>query len=52
MKKIVLLLIAVCSGLVANSQTTEGQEKGFFKHLDASLTMGTTGLGLDMATPM
>ena len=52
MKKIVLLLIAVCSGLVANSQTTEGQGKGFFNHLDASLTMGTTGLGLDMATPM
>ena len=52
MKKIVLFFVAICSGLVANAQTSDDQSKGFFKHLDASLTMGTTGLGVDLATPM
>lgn len=52
MKKIVLLFVAICSVLTASAQTSESQEKGFFKHLDASLTMGTTGLGLDVASPM
>lgn len=52
MKKFFLLFIAICSGITAGAQTSEGQEKGYFKHLDASLTMGTTGLGFDLASPM
>ena len=52
MKKIILLCVAICSGLMTSAQTSESQEKGFFKHLDASLTVGTTGLGFDLASPM
>ncbi|MBO4719247.1 MAG: hypothetical protein J5658_05170 [Prevotella sp.] len=52
MKKIILLFVAICSGLVVNAQTSDAQEKGFFKHLDASLTAGSTGLGFDLASPM
>ena len=52
MKKIILLLVAICSGLMSSAQTSESQENGFFKHLDASLTVGSTGLGFDLASPM
>ena len=52
MKKIVLLFVAICYGLTTGAQTSEDQKKGFFKHLDASLTLGTTGLGFDVASPM
>lgn len=52
MKKIYLLLVAICSGLMSSAQTSESQESGFFKHLDASLTLGSTGLGFDLASPM
>ena len=52
MKKLILFLVAICSGLVTSAQSSDSQEKGFFKHLDASLTVGTTGLGIDLASPM
>ncbi len=52
MKKIILLLVVICSGLMSSAQTSESQENGFFKHLDASLTVGSTGLGFDLASPM
>lgn len=52
MKKYILLFVAICSGLVASAQTSDTQEKGYFKHLDTSLTVGSTGLGLDLASPM
>ena len=37
---------------MSSAQTSESQENGFFKHLDASLTVGSTGLGFDLASPM
>ncbi|MBR4730191.1 MAG: hypothetical protein IK075_08045 [Prevotella sp.] len=37
---------------MSSAQTSESQKKGFFKHLDASLTLGTTGLGFDVSSPM
>ena len=52
MKRIVLSLVIICSVLVAHAQSGDSNEFGFLKHLDASVTMGTTGLGLDVATPM
>ena len=52
MKRIVLLFVIICSVLVAYAQSGDNNEYGFLKHLDASVTMGTTGLGLDVATPM
>lgn len=52
MKRFILLFVAICSGLMSGAQTSESQEKGFFKHLDASLTVGSTGLGFDLASPM
>ena len=52
MKKFILLFIVICSGLMSSAQTSESQENGFFKHLDASLTVGSTGLGFDLASPM
>ena len=52
MKRFILLFVAICSGLMSSAQTSESQKKGFFKHLDASLTLGTTGLGFDVSSPM
>ena len=52
MKRFVLLFVAICSGLMSSAQTPEDQELGYFKHLDVSLTAGSTGLGFDLASPM
>lgn len=71
MKKIVLLFVVVCNGLLASAQSfsdstvvqTESKsryvpvfqywkEHNFFQHLDASVSLGTTGLGIDVSSPL
>jgi hypothetical protein len=56
MKKIFILTIALCIGFTictqAQEQEQQPQESGFFKHLDASVNLGTTGVGVDVSSPM
>ena len=71
MKKIVLLFVASCFGLMTSAQSigdsievqTESKSKyipvfqywkehNIFQHLDASVTLGSTGLGIDVSSPM
>ena len=54
MKKILLALAAIVSMVTATAQNTEaeGQDKKLIKHLDVSLTAGSTGIGFDLSTPI
>ena len=71
MKKIVLLFVAICFGLMTSAQpigdsvavqTESGSEYvpifrhrkdcNFFQHMDASVTLGSTGIGIDVSSPM
>ena len=53
MKRLVLLVFAAICGLSASAQGSS-QETSYhvFNHLDASITLGTTGIGFDLATPV
>ena len=48
MKKQILLLATVCSALCAST----AQKVTAFEHLDLGVTLGTTGVGIDVATPI
>lgn len=54
MKKILLVIAAIFCMVTttATAQDTEGQSKKFIKHLDVSLTAGSTGIGFDLSTPI
>lgn len=57
MKKIVLSVFFLSGVLSATAQeykilNESGYKMPFFNHLDASLTLGTTGIGFDVATPV
>ena len=52
MKKILLAMTALIGVATATAQNSENQEKGIFKHLDVSLTAGSTGIGFDLSTPI
>lgn len=47
-----LLLITVSGLLAVNMQAQTTEKKNMFNHLDVAVTMGTTGLGLDVAMPV
>lgn len=48
MKKFILLFAT----LIAAFSTTTAQEVKAFEHLDIGVTLGTTGVGIDVATPI
>ena len=56
MKKIVFAIMAACSISVAQAQDTDTQSTSWFKenkvfqNLDVSVTAGTTGIGIDVAS--
>lgn len=55
MRIIVLSVFAVICGLSASAQGSLKEtldEYHMFNHLDASVTLGTTGIGFDVATPL
>ena len=55
MRIIVLSVFAVIFGLSASAQGSLKEtldEYHMFNHLDASVTLGTTGIGFDVATPL
>ena len=53
MKRILIALVATMSMATATAQNiSEGQDKKLIKHLDLSLTAGSTGIGFDLSTPI
>ena len=55
MRIIVLSVFVAICGLSASAQSSLKEtldEYHMFNHLDASITLGTTGLGFDVATPL
>ena len=56
MRRLVLSVFVVICGLSASAQGSSLREQldeyHMFNHLDASITLGTTGIGFDLATPV
>ena len=55
MKGLVLSVFITMCGLPASAQSSLQEtldEYHMFNHLDASVTLGTTGIGFDLATPV
>lgn len=53
MKRILIALAAIMSMATATAQNNgEQQNKKLFKHLELSLTAGSTGVGFDLSTPI
>ena len=52
MKRILIVLAAIMSIATVTAQNNEQQGKRFIKHLDVSLTAGSTGIGFDLSTPI
>ena len=55
MRKLVLSVFVVICGLSASAQGSLREKLDdlhMFNHLDASVTLGTTGIGFDLATPV
>ena len=52
-KTILAILIMVATTFTMTLQAQNGEQKiEIFKHLDLGVTMGTTGLGIDVASPI
>lgn len=53
-KTIILTLIACLTGTtsICAQSPTDKQEIGIFNHLDLAVTLGTTGVGFDLASPL
>lgn len=64
-RKVLLLILTFCAisfNVVAqkansvsynvNSANIDAKDNGFFNHLDVAVSAGTTGLGIDVATPL
>lgn len=49
-----MFILASCSFSFANAQSfnEDNDEHGIFNHLDASLSLGTTGVGIDVSSPI
>ncbi len=58
MKKIFCIMMMACGALAVQAQTgdsrnsSDSRSSSFLKHLDVSLTAGTSGVGFDVATPV
>ena len=52
MKKTLLAMTAMIGVATATAQNNGYQDQGIFKHLDVSLTAGSTGIGFDLSTPI
>ena len=55
MRRLVLSVFISACGLCADAQSSLQElfdEYHMFNHLDASLTLGTTGIGFDVSTPV
>ena len=55
MKRLVLSVFVAICGLSASAQSSLQEmldEYHAFNHLDASITLGTTGIGFDLSTPV
>lgn len=53
MKKIVLTLLAVCTtAIAAQAQDNSQQAVKAFSHLDLGVSLGTTGVGIDVEAPI
>ena len=50
MKGKLILLIVACEVLTASAQ--EKSESNVFRHMDASVTLGTTGIGIGVSSPV
>lgn len=51
-KKIVLTILVFCAVINVMAQKTLSQDNNYFSHIDISATLGTTGIGVDLATPI
>ena len=53
-----LVITFMAGALTAAGQTSEpvassqNSDLGYFKHLDVSVNLGTSGIGFDLATPL
>ena len=58
MRKFLVITMMVCAANAAQAQTSDSRDSrepsssSFLKHLDVSLTAGTSGIGFDIATPI
>jgi len=52
MKKSIIALALLGLSAMAKAQDTTIQKNGWFNHFDVAFTVGTSGLGFDLATPM
>jgi hypothetical protein len=54
MKKVVFMIVVACAGYTTSAQSLKdySKERVFFQHLDASVTLGSTGIGLDLSSPI
>lgn len=52
MKKSIAALALLALSCTAKAQQTDVQHNGWFNHFDVAFTVGTSGLGFDLATPM
>ena len=56
MKKIVLMIVAACVWGTTSAQSFKlkdyCKEHNLFQHLDASVTLGSTGIGVDVSSPI
>lgn len=52
MKKSIMALALLGLSVTAKAQDTNIQRNGWFNHFDVAFTVGTSGLGFDLATPM
>ena len=54
MKKCLILIVSffLVLQLKANDFSLEMKKPDVFNHLDVALTLGTTGIGFDLATPI
>ncbi len=52
MKKSIIALALLGLSAMSKAQDTTIQKNGWFNHFDVAFTVGTSGLGFDLATPM
>ena len=51
MKKVIFLWVLACLGVMCN-QASAQKELGIFNSLSVGVSAGTTGIGVDVATPV
>ena len=56
MRKLALILLALSATMVVHGQrvplSTRMKEKNILSHMDLGISVGTTGIGIDLAVPV